>query len=123
MVLAEGMVIQCLEVSHLVSLEAEALASSAAEYLKNHALPPCPLEVRAGANVGHVIPQRISGSRDFTLSLLVSRPMKAVTLTVTQDGREVLRRRLPKALPAEMLQLPIRAAALEQSGDLEVSVQ
>ncbi len=49
--------------------------------------------------------------------------MKAVTLTVTQDGREVLRRRLPKALPAEMLQLPIRAAALEQSGDLEVSVQ
>lgn len=106
-----------------VSLEAEALASSAAEYLKNHALPPCPLEVRAGANVGHVIPQRIRGSRDFTLSLRVSRPMKAVTLTVTQDGREVLRRRLPKALPAEMLQLPIRAAALEQSGDLEVSVQ
>ena len=105
------------------SLEAEALASSAAEYLKNHALPPCPLEVRAGGNVGHVIPQRISGSRDFTLSLRVSRPMKAVTLTVTQDGREVLRRRLPKALPAEMLQLPIRAAALEQSGDLEVSVQ
>ena len=95
----------------------------AAEHLKNHALPPCPLEVRAGANVGHVIPQRISGSRDFTLSLRVSRPMKAVTLTVTQDGREVLRRRLPKALPAEMLQLPIRAAVLEQSGDLEVSVQ
>ena len=95
----------------------------AAEYLKNGGLPPCPLEVRAGTNVGHVIPQRISGSRDFTLSLRVSRPMKAVTLTVTQDGREVLRRRLPKALPAEMLQLPIRAAALEQSGDLEVSVQ
>ena len=106
-----------------VSLEAEALASAAAEYLKNGGLPPCPLEVRAGTNVGHVIPQRISGSRDFTLSLRVSRPMKAVTLTVTQDGREVLRRRLPKALPAEMLQLPIRAAALEQSGDLEVSVQ
>ena len=60
---------------------------------------PRPLEVRAGANVGHVIPQRIRGSRDFTLSLRVSRPMKAVTLTVTQDGREVLRRRLPKALP------------------------
>ena len=122
-VFAAGNVLHVHDLVDFVSLEAEALASSAAEYLKNHALPPCPLEVRAGGNVGHVIPQRISGSRDFTLSLRVSRPMKAVTLTVTQDGREVLRRRLPKALPAEMLQLPIRAAALEQSGDLEVSVQ
>ena len=122
-VFACGNVLHVHDLVDFVSLEAEALASSAAEYLKNHALPPCPLEVRAGANVGHVIPQRIRGSRDFTLSLRVSRPMKAVTLTVTQDGREVLRRRLPKALPAEMLQLPIRAAALEQSGDLEVSVQ
>lgn len=122
-VFACGNVLHVHDLVDFVSLEAEALASSAAEYLKNHALPPCPLEVRAGGNVGHVIPQRISGSRDFTLSLRVSRPMKAVTLTVTQDGREVLRRRLPKALPAEMLQLPIRAAALEQSGDLEVSVQ
>ena len=122
-VFAAGNVLHVHDLVDFVSLEAEALASSAAEYLKNHVLPPCPLEVRAGANVGHVIPQRIRGSRDFTLSLRVSRPMKAVTLTVTQDGREVLRRRLPKALPAEMLQLPIRAAALEQSGDLEVSVQ
>ena len=122
-VFAAGNVLHVHDLVDFVSLEAEALASSAAEYLKNHALPPCPLEVRAGGNVGHVIPQRIRGSRDFTLSLRVSRPMKAVTLTVTQDGREVLRRRLPKALPAEMLQLPIRAAALEQSGDLEVSVQ
>ena len=122
-VFAAGNVLHVHDLVDFVSLEAEALASSAAEYLKNHALPPCPLEVRAGGNVGHVTPQRISGSRDFTLSLRVSRPMKAVTLTVTQDGREVPRRRLPKALPAEMLQLPIRAAALEQSGDLEVSVQ
>ena len=122
-VFAAGNVLHVHDLVDFVSLEAEALASAAAEYLKNGGLPPCPLEVRAGANVGHVIPQRISGSRDFTLSLRVSRPMKAVTLTVTQDGREVLRRRLPKALPAEMLQLPIRAAALEQSGDLEVSVQ
>ena len=83
-VFACGNVLHVHDLVDFVSLEAEALASSAAEYLKNHALPPCPLEVRAGGNVGHVIPQRISGSRDFTLSLRVSRPMKAVTLTVTQ---------------------------------------
>ena len=39
-----------------------------------------------------------------------------------QNGREVLRRVLPKALPAEMLQLPVKAERLDTSGDLEVSV-
>ena len=105
-----------------VSLEAEALADAAAEYLRNGALPPCPLAVRAGDNVGHVLPQHISGTRDFTLSLRVSRPLKKATLTVRQNGREVLRRVLPKALPAEMLQLPVKAERLDTSGDLEVSV-
>lgn len=122
-VFAAGNVLHVHDLVDFVSLEAEALASAAAEYLKDGGLPPCPLEVRAGANVGHVIPQHISGTRDFTLSLRVSRPMKGAVLTVTQNGREVLRRRLPKALPAEMLQLPIRAEKLEAAGDLEVSVQ
>ena len=121
-VFAAGNVLHVHDLVDFVSLEAEALADAAAEYLKNGALPPCPLEVRAGDNVGHVIPQRVSGTRDFTLSLRVSRPLKQVTLTVRQNGREVLRRRLPKALPAEMLQLPVRAGRLESTGDLEVSV-
>ena len=49
-------------------------------------------------------------------------PLKAVTLIVTQNGREVLRRKFPKALPAEMIQLPVKAEKLDTSGDLEVSV-
>lgn len=73
--------------------------------------------------MGHVIPQAVSGKRSFTLSLRVRRPMKGVTLTITQNGREVLRRKLPKALPAEMLQLTVPAEKLETTGDLEVSVQ
>ena len=100
-----------------------ALAAAAAEYLKQGSLPPCPLEVKAGKNVGHVIPQRISGKRGFTLSLRVRQPMKKVTLTVTQNGREVLRRKFPKALPAEMIQLAVAAEKLETTGDLEVSVE
>ena len=120
-VFSAGNVLHVHDLVDFVSLEAEALADSAAEYLRG-GLPPCPLEVKAGENVGHVIPQRISGTRDFTLSLRVRRPLKAVTLTVTQNGREVLRRRFPKALPAEMIQLPVKAEKLDASGDLEVSV-
>ena len=122
-VFAAGNVLHVHDLVDFVSLEAEALAASAAEYLREGSLPDCPLEVRAGANVGHVIPQAVSGKRSFTLSLRVRRPMKGVTLTITQNGREVLRRKLPKALPAEMLQLTVPAEKLETTGDLEVSVQ
>ena len=120
-VFSAGNVLHVHDLVDFVSLEAEALADSAAEFLQG-GLPPCPLEVKAGENVGHVIPQRISGTRDFTLSLRVRQPLKAVTLTVTQNGREVLRRKFPKALPAEMIQLPVKAEKLDTSGDLEVSV-
>ena len=122
-VFSAGNVLHVHDLVDFVSLEAEALASAAAEYLKEGSLPPCPLEVKAGANVGHVIPQRVSGKRSFTLSLRVRKPLKGVTLTVTQNGREVLRRKFPKALPAEMIQLAIPAEKLEAEGDLEVSVQ
>ena len=122
-VFSAGNVLHVHDLVDFVSLEAEALAASAAEYLREGSLPDCPLEVRAGANVGHVIPQAVSGKRSFTLSLRVRRPMKGVTLTITQNGREVLRRKLPKALPAEMLQLTVPAEKLETTGELEVSVQ
>ena len=122
-VFSAGNVLHVHDLVDFVSLEAEALALAAAEYLEQGGLPPCPLEVKAGENVGHVIPQRISGTRSVDLSLRVRRPMKKVTLTVTQNGREVLRCKLPKALPAEMLQLKIPAERLEEQGDLEVSVE
>ena len=122
-VFSAGNVLHVHDLVDFVSLEAEALAAAAAEYLQKGSLPPCPLEVKAGANVGHVIPQHVSGTRSFTLSLRVRQPLKKVTLTVTQNGREVLRRQFPKALPAEMIQLPVPAEQLETAGDLEVSVQ
>lgn len=122
-VFSAGNVLHVHDLVDFVSLEAEALAAAAAEYLQKGSLHPCPLEVKAGANVGHVIPQHVSGTRSFTLSLRVRQPLKKVTLTVTQNGREVLRRKFPKALPAEMIQLTVPAEKLETAGDLEVSVQ
>ena len=106
-----------------ISQKAEALADSTAEYLHTGALPACDLAVQAGADIGHVLPQRISGSRDFTLSLRVCRPLRDVSIVVRQAGREVLRRKLHKALPAEMIQLPVKASALRGHAGLEVSAE
>ena len=73
--------------------------------------------------MGHVIPQHISGSRDFTLSLRVRRPLTNISVVLRQDGREILRKRMRKALPAEMIQIPVQAAKLDQAHDLEVTVE
>ena len=122
-IFAAGNVLHVHDLVDFVSLEAEALADSAAEYLLSGSLPACNLEVKAGNNVGHVIPQRCSGERDFTLYLRVRQPSNNVTVTVRQNGREVLRKKMRKALPAEMIQLPVKAAKLTGEGDLEVCVE
>ena len=122
-VFAAGNVLHVHDLVDFVSLEAESLADSAAEYLLTGSLPECSLEVKAGASVGHVIPQRISGTRDFTLSLRVRQPMHNVSIVVRQGGTEVLRKKMRKALPAEMIQLPIKAAKLSNTADMEVSVE
>lgn len=122
-IFAAGNVLHVHDLVDFVSLEAEALADSASEYLLSGSLPTCNLEVKAGSNVGHVIPQRISGTRDFTLSLRVRQPLSNVKIVVKQDGREVLIKKMRKALPAEMIQLPIRAAKLTGNADLEVCAE
>ena len=122
-IFAAGNVLHVHDLVDFVSLEAESLADSAAEYLLAGSLPPCPLEVKAGSNVGHVIPQRISGTRDFTLSLRVRQPLQNVSVILRQEGREVLRKKMRKALPAEMIQLAVKADKLTDTADLEVCVE
>ena len=122
-IFAAGNVLHVHDLVDFVSLEAEALADSATEYLTAGSLPVCPLEVVAGANVGHVIPQRISGTRTFTLSLRVRRPLNNVTLVIRQWTREIIRRKMRKALPAEMIQIKIPAEKLQSDASLEVAVE
>lgn len=122
-IFAAGNVLHVHDLVDFVSLEAEALADSAAEYLLEGTLPACRLTVNAGNNVGHVIPQRISGTRSFTLSLRVRQPLSNVSIVVRQGEKEILRKKMRKALPAEMIQLPIRAEKLVDSADMEVYVE
>ena len=122
-IFAAGNVLHVHDLVDFVSLEAEALADSAAEYLLSGGLPECGLKVRAGNDGGHVIPQRISGTRSFKLALRVRRPPADVSVVVRQCGREILRKKMRKALPAEMIQLPVSADKLVRDADMEVYVE
>ena len=122
-VFAAGNVLHVHDLVDFVSLEAEALADRAAEYLLTGSLPACNVEVKAGQHIGHVLPQRVSGTRDFTLSLRVNQPLSNVSIVVRQADREVLRRKVRKALPAEMIQLPVKGKMLNDHAELEVTVE
>lgn len=119
-IFAAGNVLHVHDLVDYVSLEAERLAAYAASYIKDGSLPPCPLPVECGEHVGHVLPQRISGTSEVQISLRVRAPLHNCRIVVMQDGREVFSRRMRKAIPAEMIQLSIPASKLSSQGRLTV---
>lgn len=119
---AAGNVLHVHDLVDFVSLEAEKLASGAARYITEGTLPACPIQVNAGNGIGHVLPQRISGTIDVTLSLRVNRKVDNAVIRVLQGGTVIAEKKLKRALPAEMIMLPLKAEKLCGSGSLEVSV-
>ena len=121
-IFAAGNVLHVHDLVDFVSLEAEALADSAARYLKEGPLPEAALEVIPDNLSGAIIPQKFSPTDDFTLYLRVRRPLGKCEIRLQQGEEIVARRRLPKALPAEMIQIPVKAARLCADQNLEVKV-
>ena len=102
---------------------AERLADAAAEYVDKGCLPECPVVIRTDCFINHTVPQRISGKEDCRLSLRVNRPFKDCRIVVRQDGTEVAFKKMKKAIPAEMIQIPLKAEKLSGCKELEVSVE
>lgn len=119
-IFAAGNVLHVHDLVDFVSLEAEHLADSVAEYLKEDGLPESRIKIFASENIHHTVPQRISGENDFTLSLRVSRPLADCEIQVLQNSRVLERRKMKKAIPAEMIRLTVKQEALSGNGDLEV---
>ena len=122
-IFAAGNVLQVHDLVDFVSAEAEELADSAAAYLRDGELAECRLAVVTDQNVTHTIPQKISGTSDFKLSLRVRRPIKNCRIRLVQGGETVCERKMAKAIPAEMIQIPVKAARLKKGEDLEVKVE
>ena len=122
-IFAAGNVLHVHDLVDFVSMEAEKLADSAARYIKEGKLPACEIQVKTDKNINHTVPQRISGTEDCCLSLRVNRPFKDCVLVVSQNGKEIARKKMKKALPAEMIHIDLKAEKLENKGDLEVKVE
>ena len=120
-IFAAGNVLHVHDLVDFVSMEAEQLADHVASFVNEGALRPCEVELKYDGNINHTIPQKISGEEKFRLSLRVSHPMKDVRIVVTQNGRELVSKKMKKALPAEMVQLDVDGVT-RGAGDVEVSV-
>ena len=122
-IFAAGNVLHVHDLVDFVSMEAESLADSAAAYIENGGFASCGLLVKAGEGIGHTIPQKISGTKDITLSMRPSRQFKDAAVAVSQNGTVIARKKMKKAIPAEMIELPIKKEMLSDKGDLEVSIE
>jgi len=122
-VFSAGNVLHVHDLVDFVSLEAEALARHAAEYIQKGDVPHCGLDILCGDGIGHTVPQKVSGERNFNLSLRVRKPMRGCRIVVRQNGREAAVKTMKKATPAEMIQFQVPAGKLDRSGALEVSAE
>lgn len=121
-IFAAGNVLHVHDLVDFVSMEAEELAESAGGI--RAAGPPAGAPGSAhGREYNHTVPQRVSGTRAFKLSMRVNRPMKDCRVVVRQNGVELASKKMKKAIPAEMIQLAVKADRIAQNGDLEVSVE
>ena len=113
-VFSAGNVLHVHDLVDFVSLEAEELARHAAEYIQKGDVPHCGLDILCGDGIGHTVPQKVRGERNFNLSLRVRKPMR---------GREAAVKTMKKAIPAEMIQFQVPAGKLDGNGALEVSAE
>lgn len=122
-IFAAGNVLQVHDLVDYVSLEAEKMAACVAAYVEKGTLPVSAIPVTTDGNISHTIPQRISGTKDFTLSLRVKRPYKNCEIAVEQNGEVIKAAKLSKAIPAEMIQIPIVKADIKSSHEIKVVVR
>jgi NADPH-dependent 2,4-dienoyl-CoA reductase/sulfur reductase-like enzyme len=122
-VFAAGNVLHVHDLVDFVSLEAESLADAVAVYIGAGGLPACGIKVSAGPEIGYTVPQLISGTKDVQLALRVNRPFRNCRVEAVQGEVVVGSVNLKKAVPAEMIKLPIAHPRLRAGKDLEVRLK
>lgn len=107
-----------------VSEEAELAGQFAVEYLDGGIKPPVSyIQIEPEEGVRYVLPQKVSGSRDFTLSLRVAGPSWNQAVWVRDGERKVARKKMVRLHPAEMVRIKVKANKLQGAKTLKVSVE
>ena len=118
-----GNVLHVHDLVDFVSLEGERLAVQVAKYINNEVIEKCPINIDRDNNIGHTIPQKISGKNDFVLSMRVRKPLKNPTIEITQDDKVIKSVKMKKAIPAEMIQIKVSKDDIKSNSNLRVVIK
>jgi NADPH-dependent 2,4-dienoyl-CoA reductase/sulfur reductase-like enzyme len=119
-----GNVLHVHDLVDYVSEEAAMVGQNAAAFLKGDIKSPGSyIDIRPGKGVGYVLPQKVSGKRDFVLSLRVSEPCRDRAVMVREGDVKVKRKKMVRLHPAEMIRIPVKAEKLGEVRSLEVCLE
>lgn len=118
-----GNVLHVHDLADSVSEESALAGQFAVQYLSGDIpRPEKSIPISAGDGVRYVLPQAVSGQRDFTLSLRVACPSRDRTIVVAEGENQVARKKIVRLHPAEMIHIKVKAEKISEAGRLEVSV-
>ena len=118
-----GNVLHVHDLVDFVSLEGERLAVQVAKYINNEVIEKCSINIDRDNNIGHTIPQKISGKNDFVLSMRFRKPLKNPTIEITQDDKVIKSVKMKKAIPAEMIQIKVSKDDIKSNSNLRVVIR
>ena len=121
-IFAAGNVLHVHDLADFVSEEAERMANSVTEYIKAGELPESNLPVLPCGEIGHIVPHRVSGKKDFHLSFRVNRPLGKSTVIVKQGEKIIRNARYRKLLPTDMVHLEISCDNITSEESLKVEI-
>lgn len=122
-VFAAGNVLHVHDLVDFVSLEAERLADSVAEYIKAGRLAECGIAIAADKNIGYTVPQKISGNKDCAIFLRVRKPFKNCEVELVQKDAVIKTIKMKMAIPAEMIRIELGKTDIRSSDDIKVVVR
>lgn len=113
-VFACGNVVHIHDLVDFVSAEAMVAGRSAGQYVAGAMPRPDNVQLQPGENVAYCVPHTISTEREHTVYLRVRKPLEVCTLQLTEpDGKPVYTRKLRYVVPAEIVNLKLRPAMLQ----------
>ncbi len=119
---AAGNVLHVHDLVDFVSMEAEKLADGVSEYITNGGLEKCDINIKANPGINHTVPMKISGKKDVNISMRVSKKLENCTIVISQGEHVIAKKFMKKALPAEMIQIPIKKENINSKEEIEVSI-
>jgi len=121
-VFACGNVVHVHDLVDFVTLESRRAAAGAAKWLANAPRIPGTITVKAGENVGYVVPQRLTLPLDQDLTLLfrVQKPLIKPEYTLSAHGHQFMRWLRPVAVPAEIVEIIVPANKIPPTQELVI---